>query len=167
MVISIFFLQNVVQLSPCHPIVKLINMPKIKFLYQNPHQIAKNFMFQSWIGYKCIFLLINVNFYRRFVHKLAELAAPMYALTKKEVTFNWDKECQDGFKAIKKLVSQKPILRQPKWDQVFHVYVDASGLALGAIHNLKGRRIFRYIMQVEDSPRQRKPIPPLREKRRA
>ena len=80
----------------------------------------------SFLGY--------VNFYRRFVPKLAELAVPMYALTKKEITFNWDEDCQNnGFEAIKKLVAQKPILRQPKWDQVFHVHVDASRLALGAI----------------------------------
>ena len=39
----------------------------------------------SFLGY--------VNFYRRFVDKLAELATPMYALTKKEVKFDWDKEC--------------------------------------------------------------------------
>ena len=71
--------------------------------------------------------------YKRFVAKLAELASPMYALTNKESTFSWDRSCQDGFQAIKAIISEKPILRQPKWDQIFHVHVDASGLALGAI----------------------------------
>ena len=57
----------------------------------------------------------------------------MYALTKKEVEFVWNEDCQKGFEAIKQLVSSKPILRQPQWDRVFHVHVDASGKALGAI----------------------------------
>ena len=74
-----------------------------------------------------------VNFYQRFVKKLAELAATMYALTKKEVTFNWDEKCQEGFEEIKRLVSEKPIMRQPNWKQIFHVHVDASNLAIGAI----------------------------------
>ena len=79
----------------------------------------------SFLGY--------VNFYRRFVDKLAELATPMYKLTKKDVVFSWDESCWNGFEQIKRLVSSKPILRQPKWDLVFHVHVDASGKALGAI----------------------------------
>ena len=57
----------------------------------------------------------------------------MYALTKKEVKFDWSKECQEGFEAIKRIIASKPILRQPKWDTVFHVHVDASRKALGAI----------------------------------
>ena len=108
----------------------------------------------SFLGY--------VNFYRRFVNKLAELAAPMYALTKKDAIFCWDQECQKGFEAIKNLVSQKPILKQPKWDQVFHVHVDASGLALGAIlAQLEGDTDFpvyyasRRFSQAELTPPQR------------
>ncbi|MCO5585806.1 hypothetical protein L7F22_039738 [Adiantum nelumboides] len=73
------------------------------------------------------------NFYRRFVAKLAELASPMYALTKKEVVFTWDTKCQEGFDSIKEIISKKPIFRQPKWNVIFHVHVDASEVALGAI----------------------------------
>ena len=53
----------------------------------------------SFLGY--------INFYRRFVAKLAELASPMYALTKKESTFSWDKNFQDGFQAIKAIILEK------------------------------------------------------------
>ena len=51
-----------------------------------------------------------VNFYRRFITKLRELAAPMYALTKKGVEFNWSPECQAGFEAIKRQVAANPFL---------------------------------------------------------
>ncbi|MCO5562903.1 hypothetical protein L7F22_016539 [Adiantum nelumboides] len=79
----------------------------------------------SFLGY--------VNFYRRFVIKLVELANPLYVLTKKEATFIWDSKCQEGFENIKEIISKKPILKQPRRDVIFHVHVDASGIALGAI----------------------------------
>ena len=79
----------------------------------------------SFLGY--------VNFYRRFIEKLAEWASPIYALTKKDAQYIWTEECQKGFEEIKRMIAQKPILRQPKWDEIFHVHVDASILALGAI----------------------------------
>lgn len=79
----------------------------------------------SFLGY--------VKFYRRFVEKLAEWAAPIYALTKKEVQYRWIEDCQKGFEEIKNIKAQKPILRQPNWQEIFHVHVDASNMALGAI----------------------------------
>ncbi|MCO5556271.1 hypothetical protein L7F22_009817 [Adiantum nelumboides] len=79
----------------------------------------------SFLGY--------VNFYKRFVVKLAELANPMYVLMMKEATFVWNSKCQEGFENIKEIISRKPILKQPRWDVIFHVHVDASGIALGAI----------------------------------
>jgi hypothetical protein len=34
------------------------------------------------------------NYYRRFVENFAKIAAPLHALTRKNVTFEWTKECQ-------------------------------------------------------------------------
>ncbi|MCO5553758.1 hypothetical protein L7F22_007284 [Adiantum nelumboides] len=91
-------------------------------------------------------LLGYVNFYRRFVAKLVKLASSMYALTKKEAVFTWDTKCQEGFESIKEIISKKPILRQPKWNVIFHVHVDASRVALGAIlAQLKGVDQKKYI----------------------
>ncbi|MCO5586775.1 hypothetical protein L7F22_040717 [Adiantum nelumboides] len=40
---------------------------------------------------------------------------------------------QESFQALKDAISSKPILRQPNWEVIFHVHVDASGVAMGAI----------------------------------
>ena len=74
-----------------------------------------------------------VNFYRMFMDRLVELASPLSALTKKDAELSWDLNCQSRFEAIKKIISSKSILRQPRWDLIFHVHVDVSKISLGAI----------------------------------
>ena len=79
----------------------------------------------SFMGY--------VNFYRRFVENLAAIAIPLYELTQKEVKFHWSDQCQQAFEQLKLAIASEPILRQPNWEVIFHVHVDASGIALGSI----------------------------------
>ncbi|MCO5604386.1 hypothetical protein L7F22_058551 [Adiantum nelumboides] len=63
----------------------------------------------------------------------ATKAIVLYILTQKDVKFIWTSECQESFQALKDAVSSKPILKQPDWDVIFHVHVDASSVAMGAI----------------------------------
>ena len=79
----------------------------------------------SFLGY--------ANFYRRFVEHFAAIAIPLYELTQKDVKFQWTPECQRAFEQLKSIIASEPILRQPNWDIIFHVHVDASGIALGSI----------------------------------
>ena len=79
----------------------------------------------SFLGY--------ANFYRRFVEHFAAIAIPLYELTQKDVPFTWTAECQKAFEQLKATIASEPILRQPNWDTIFHVHVDASGIALGSI----------------------------------
>ncbi|MCO5583449.1 hypothetical protein L7F22_037360 [Adiantum nelumboides] len=74
-----------------------------------------------------------INFYRRFIHMFATKAIVLYGLTQKDVKFIWTLKCQESFQDLKVAVSSKPILRQPNWDVIFHVHVDASRVAMGAI----------------------------------
>ncbi|MCO5605881.1 hypothetical protein L7F22_060066 [Adiantum nelumboides] len=91
-------------------------------LARPPKNVSK---LSSFFGY--------INFYRRFIHMFATKAIVLYILTKKNVKFIWTSECQESFQALKDAISNKPILRQPNWDVIFHVHVDASGVAMGAI----------------------------------
>ena len=79
----------------------------------------------SFLGY--------ANFYRRFVEQFAAIAIPLYELTQKDVKFTWSVECQKAFDQLKAIIASEPILRQPNWETIFHVHVDASGIALGSI----------------------------------
>ena len=47
--------------------------------------------------------------------------------------FFWDDECQKSFELLKEKMVSVPILIFPDWAKVFHVHVDASGIALGAV----------------------------------
>lgn len=79
----------------------------------------------SFMGY--------VNLYCRFVERFATIAIPLYELTQKDVKFHWSNQCQQAFEQLKIIIASEPILRQPNWDVIFHVHVDASGVALGSI----------------------------------
>ena len=42
-----------------------------------------------------------VTFYPKFVPNLATMAAPIYQLTRKNVPFDWNEECQKAFQSLK------------------------------------------------------------------
>ena len=60
----------------------------------------------------------------------AVIAKPLYGLL---VVFEWTHECEESFTKLKHCLSTTPILRAPQWDLIFHVHVDASNFAIGAI----------------------------------
>ena len=47
--------------------------------------------------------------------------------------FNWSEHCQQAFNQLKAIIASEPILKQPNWETIFHVHVNASGIALGSI----------------------------------
>ena len=57
---------------------------------------------QSFIG--------KVNYYRAHIPNLAEIAAPLYALTKKEKSFNWTDEHTTAFNRLKILFQERIVL---------------------------------------------------------
>ena len=73
------------------------------------------------------------NFYHKFIPHFADVAAPLNALRKKGVKFQWDTPQQDAFDTWKKLISQPPILRMADFSKPFILQTDASGVALGAV----------------------------------
>ncbi|QRV77028.1 Retrotransposable element Tf2 protein [Ceratobasidium sp. AG-Ba] len=84
-------------------------------------------------------LLGFVNFYRRFIAEFSKIARPLHDLTKKDTRFEWNQECQQAFKEIKKRVSQDPVLIHPDPDKPFILETDASGIAIGAILSQRGK----------------------------
>ena len=74
-----------------------------------------------------------VNFYHKFIPRLADIAAPLNALRKKDVKFMWGKPQQEAFEILKQAIAQAPVLRMADFDKKFIVQTDASGVALGAV----------------------------------
>ena len=52
---------------------------------------------------------------------------------KKDATYCWNEECNKILETLKEKMALTPILAFPKWDVKFHVHVDTSCIALGAI----------------------------------
>jgi hypothetical protein len=74
-----------------------------------------------------------LNFYHKFVPRPGDVAAALNALRKKGVKFVWGKEQQESFEALKRAISQPPVLRMADFSKTFILQTDASGVALGAV----------------------------------
>ena len=74
-----------------------------------------------------------VNFYRRFIPNIAELAAPLNALRRKGARFEWGEAQQTSFELLKEAVMQPPVLAMPDFGQKFVLQTDASSSAIAAV----------------------------------
>ena len=75
----------------------------------------------------------HTGYSRKFIKSYAQITAPMEKLLKKDVTYCWNDDCMKSLDVLKGKLAFKPILVFSKWDVEFHVHVDASCIALGAI----------------------------------
>lgn len=75
----------------------------------------------------------HVGYYRRFIKGFAEVSLPLERLTRKGEPFVWGKEQNEAFQELKTRLVSAPILAYPNWVNKFHVQVDASNFAIGAI----------------------------------
>ena len=73
------------------------------------------------------------GYYRRYVKGFAAIAAPLFALTRKEALFHWSEDCQAAFDQLKTRLTTSPITAFPDFSQAFRLYTDASTAGLGDI----------------------------------
>jgi len=73
------------------------------------------------------------SYYRRFVNGFSEIAAPLHALQKKNVTFRWSEECQLAFETLKRKLTEAPILALPRDHGLLILDTDASDHGIGAV----------------------------------
>lgn len=75
------------------------------------------------------------GYYRRFIPQFAELSARMSDLTKKDLPNHvaWTDQLEQDFQTLKELMTAKPILRCPDYDQPFLLQTDASERGIGAV----------------------------------
>ena len=73
-----------------------------------------------------------VNFLSIFCSDLQRLLKPIYDLTRKGRSFNWQQEQQLAFEEIKNRLQKPPILHLPDNKGRFHLYSDTSKYATGS-----------------------------------
>lgn len=74
-----------------------------------------------------------VNFFRKFIPKFAELAAPLNYLRKKAVPFQWGDSQQAAFDSLKQALGNAPVLAIPDFQCSFILQTDASNSGLAAV----------------------------------
>lgn len=75
----------------------------------------------------------HTRYYRKLIKSYAQITVPMEKMLKKDVTFCWNEEFQKSLDVLKEKMVTTPILVFPDWKKEFHVHVDASCIALGAV----------------------------------
>ena len=87
-----------------------------------------------------------MSYYRRYIRQFADIATPLHALTNKGVAFVWTSECQVAFEALKKVLTEVPILAYPNFAHTavqFQLHTDASATTLGVVLE-QGDRVIAY-----------------------
>ena len=73
------------------------------------------------------------GYYQQFVPRYAEIAAPLYELTRKEVEWCWSQVHEDAFLQLKQHMTSEPVLCLPDLNRPMELLTDASTHALGAV----------------------------------
>ena len=73
------------------------------------------------------------NYFRRFIPQFARLAQPMTDLTRKNVPFRWDMDCQAAFGRLKACLQEAPVLMVFDPNKPVEVWCDALDYACGAV----------------------------------
>jgi hypothetical protein len=74
-----------------------------------------------------------VGFYRRWIRRFSELAAPLTQLTKKGVLFRWTEEHRRAFEELRGRLCKAPILVLPDYKRLFILETDASVTGIGGV----------------------------------
>jgi hypothetical protein len=73
------------------------------------------------------------RYYRKYIREYSRLASPLFELTKKDVPFVWNRDCQRAFDALKRALVEAPILVRPDFKKSLCLDVDWSMKGVGAI----------------------------------
>ena len=77
------------------------------------------------------------SYYRQFIHKFAEYAAPLSDLTKGPTMGPWNDRSQWGYEMLKQALTSHPVLRLPDPTRPFTVDTDASDVRIGGVLHQK------------------------------
>ena len=73
------------------------------------------------------------SYYRKFIPNFAITAKPLTDLTKKETSFNWQKEQQEAFEELKRKLISYPVLAHYDTSRETQIRTDACAYGIGAI----------------------------------
>jgi hypothetical protein len=81
------------------------------------------------------------NYYRQFLPNFSQTMAPLYGAAGK---FEWTAKAQQSFESLKSSLAKVTQLTIPSASEVFHIYTDASSIAIGSAIHQKGKPLAFY-----------------------
>lgn len=84
---------------------------------------TKVFKLQSFLGL--------ANYYQWFIHGYSHVTTPLTDLLKKGLSWDWSRQRHETFEALKKAITEKPILALPDHSKPFEVPTYASDFVIG------------------------------------
>lgn len=91
------------------------------------------------------------DYYRRFVSKYSQIAAPLTELLRKDA-FVWTPAATQAFRNLQQALTRTPVLQLPDFSILFVIQTDASGSGVGAILLQKGLPIAYFSKQLAPKP---------------
>jgi len=85
------------------------------------------------------------GYYRNYVQGYSRLVVPLFELTKKDVAFVWNSDCQQAFEALKRALAVVLMLVRPDFKKPFCLDVDWSPRGVGAILFQKEGKLERVV----------------------
>ena len=73
------------------------------------------------------------QYYRRYIKDFAKIALPLNKLLRKDVNFQWTRECQEAFDTLKKTLITAPVLAFAQFDKPFILATDSSDESIGYV----------------------------------
>ena len=76
------------------------------------------------------------SYYRKYIDRFADIAAPLHQLTQKDTLFLWTQASEESFQRLKASLTEAPVLAYPRFDKLASTMVlqtDASNEGLGAV----------------------------------
>lgn len=78
-----------------------------------------------------------VNYYTRFIPRLADQLAPLYKLLRKGTSWSWGTKEQDVFKTIKTLITENTVVAHYDAEAELVLTCDASAVGIGGVLELR------------------------------
>ena len=101
----------------------------VKFEWSKDCQIGFEYLKHSFS------LFCMVGYYRKFINRFADAARLITRLTitRRDVKFEWSKDCQIGFEYLKHSLTKDPILKYSDLSKRYVLFTDTSDQVAGAV----------------------------------
>jgi hypothetical protein len=87
----------------------------------------------------------------RFVARMGERGQPFFALLKKQDKFVWRQEAEEAFIALKRYLSNPPILIAPQPNEELFLYIAATPYSVNTVMVVEREKVQRPVYYVSES----------------